>query len=112
MTFNFYVKIVGLCWLFLHKKIMRSRKRPLLNTLRTLEVVQDTGSLAAATQRSLVSRFAVSHQMKMKALRDWVGSPMIMRKGRSVVPEQIRASVWTRVCSGPFCRANEAKEIR
>ena len=62
---------------------MKTRRLPSLNALRTLEAVQETGSLSAAAQRLFVSHSAVSHQMK--ALQEWVGSPLIMRKGRSVV---------------------------
>lgn len=62
---------------------MNTRRLPSLNALRTLEAVQETGSISGAARRLLVSHSAVSHQIKI--LQDWVGSPLIMRKGRSVV---------------------------
>lgn len=62
---------------------MTKRRLPSLNALRTLEAVRETGSISGAARRLFVSHSAVSHQIKV--LQDWVGSPLIMRKGRSIL---------------------------
>ena len=61
---------------------MRNRRLPSLNALRTLEALYETGSITAAADRLSVSHSAVSHQLKL--LQNWVGSPLVIRMGRSV----------------------------
>lgn len=62
---------------------MSKRRLPSLNALRTLEAIEETGSISAAARSLFVSHSAVSHQIK--SLQDWIGNPVITRKGRSIV---------------------------
>ncbi|GAB4358735.1 MAG: transcriptional regulator MetR [Methylohalobius crimeensis] len=48
--------------------------------LRTLKMLQQTGSLVAAARRLHLTQSALSHQLK--ALEDWVGTALVIRKSR------------------------------
>lgn len=61
---------------------MAQPRLPPLNALKTLEAVHETGSISAAAKQLSVSHSAVSHQIKV--LQEWIGRPIIVRKGRSV----------------------------
>jgi LysR family transcriptional regulator, glycine cleavage system transcriptional activator len=59
------------------------RRLPPLNMLRAFEATARHGSVTRAAAELSVTQSAVSHQIK--ALEDWIGTPLTQRDGRKVV---------------------------
>ena len=62
---------------------MTSQKLPPLNALRVFEAVARLGGVRVAAQELCVTPPAVSHQISN--LEDFLGSPLFVRRGRSLV---------------------------